>query len=104
MNTTTINLKIDTALKHDATKIADELGMSLGTLIKVLLKQTIRKQGIQLDTREDIYPPERMTPQMEQLIAEFDEQLHRGTLKTVSHEEFMRGFPVHKDHARDAAS
>ncbi len=89
MNTTTINLKIDTALKDEAAGVADELGMSLGTLIKVLLKQTVRKKGLQVDLYEERYPAERMTPEMERVIGEVDDEIRNGTLETLSHEEFI---------------
>lgn len=102
---TTINVKIDTTLKQDASKIADELGMSLGTLIKVLLKQTIRKKGIHLDIHDDSYPAEQMTPAMEALIAEYDQPLRDGTIETISHEEFMDELRSHEqDRLRDTTA
>ena len=78
MNTTTINIKIDTKLKDEASALADEFGMSLGTMIKVLVRQTVRKKHLAIDTREEQFPPEQMTPQMEKIIAEVDADIRAG--------------------------
>lgn len=89
MNDVTTTIKFDRQLKADGQALAETLGMSFGTLVKVLLKQAVRKRGIQLDTREEIYPAEQMTPAMEQAIGEVETELQAGTLETVSHNEFL---------------
>lgn len=81
MSTATATIKIDDKLKNDAQALAEELGMSFGTLVKVLLKQAVRKKGIEIDTREELFPPEQMTPEMERIIGEFDAKMKAGTLE-----------------------
>ena len=48
---TTLSIKIENDLKKAAKKIADELGLSLSTLIKVLLKNTIKKGELYISTK-----------------------------------------------------
>lgn len=90
MSTTTINIKIDAELKELAAELAEEFGMSLGTMTKVLLKQAVRKKSISLDARTELFPPEQMTPEMARIIGEFEAERRAGTLETISHDEFMR--------------
>ena len=75
-------IKFDKTLKDDAQALADELGMSFSTLVKVLLKQAVRKKYVELDTREEQFPPERMTPEMMRLIADFERRRTGGILET----------------------
>ncbi len=81
MSTTTINIKIDDDLKDQAAALAEEFGMSLGTMAKALLKQAVRKKSISLDARTELFPPEQMTPEMERIIGEFDARMKAGTLE-----------------------
>lgn len=100
MNTTsTTTIKIDSKLKSEARALADELGMSFGTLVKVLLKQAVRKKGLTIDTVEERFSPEDMTPKMTKIIAEIERQRRAGTLETISHEEFMKELDamIHED-------
>ena len=46
MNTTIVNIKIDPITKAHAQKIADQLGFSLGSLIKAFLKQLVREKKV----------------------------------------------------------
>lgn len=48
---TTLSLKIENDLKKEAQKMADEIGVSLSSLIKMLLKNTIRSGKLDIDTR-----------------------------------------------------
>jgi len=52
MNTTSLHIKIDPAVKERAQKIADELGLSLSSVVKVLLKQFIRTKQLSISLRE----------------------------------------------------
>ncbi len=90
MSTTTVNIKIDQQLKDDASALAEEFGMSFGTMVKVLLRQTVRKKHLEIDTREEQFPPEQMTPQMEKIIAEVDADIRAGrTEGPFTPEEFI---------------
>ncbi len=90
MSTATATIKIDDKLKNDAQALAEELGMSFGTLVKVLLKQAVRKKGIRVDTREELYPSEAMTPEMERAIAEVDADIRAGrTQGPFTPDEFL---------------
>ncbi len=48
MNTAVINIKTTPETKREAQRVADELGLSLSTLVNALLKQVVRTQGITL--------------------------------------------------------
>lgn len=48
---TTLTLKIENDLKKSAQKMAADFGISLSALIKMLLKDTIRKGKIDIATR-----------------------------------------------------
>jgi addiction module RelB/DinJ family antitoxin len=52
MNTTSLHIKIEPAVKERAQKIADELGLSLSSVVKVLLKQFIRTKQLSVGLRE----------------------------------------------------
>jgi addiction module RelB/DinJ family antitoxin len=53
MNTAIINIKTTPETKKEAQKVADELGLSLSTLINALLKQVVRTQSITLSTTNE---------------------------------------------------
>ena len=46
MNTTSIHIKIESGIKVQAQKIAEELGFSLSAVMKALLKQFIRAKHL----------------------------------------------------------
>ena len=48
---TTLSLKIENDLKKEAQKIANEVGVSLSSLIKMLLKNTVRSGKLYIDTK-----------------------------------------------------
>src|SRR5579864_9394410 len=53
MNTAIINIKTTPETKKEAQKVADELGLSLSTLVNALLKQVVRTQSISLSTTNE---------------------------------------------------
>lgn len=53
MNTAVINLKIDVKTKKEAQKIAEELGVSLSSIIKSQLRQLVRTKKAILSTEEE---------------------------------------------------
>lgn len=52
MNTTSLHIKIESSVKDQAQKIADELGLSLSATVKVLLKQLIRTRRLSVGITE----------------------------------------------------
>lgn len=52
MNTTSLHIQIDPAVKQQAQKIADELGLSLSSVVKALLKQFIRTKSLFVCVKE----------------------------------------------------
>ena len=48
---TTLSLKIENSLKESAQEVADEIGVSLSSLIKMLLKETVRSGKIDINTK-----------------------------------------------------
>jgi addiction module RelB/DinJ family antitoxin len=52
MNTTSVHIKIEPAIKEQAQKTADELGLSLSAVMKALLKQFIRTKRLSVGISE----------------------------------------------------
>ncbi len=48
---TTLSIKIDEDLKKQAQKLADEVGVSLSSMIKMLLKNTVRTGKLDIETK-----------------------------------------------------
>ena len=48
---TNLSIKIENDLKGEAQKFADELGISLSSLIKMLLKNVVRTGRLDIETR-----------------------------------------------------
>lgn len=53
MNTTIVNVKIDVATKKEAQKVAEELGLSLGSLVRGYLKHLIKTKRVEFDLSEE---------------------------------------------------
>jgi addiction module RelB/DinJ family antitoxin len=52
MNTTSLHIKIEPAIKEQAQKTANDLGLSLSAVMKALLKQFIRTKRLSVSTRD----------------------------------------------------
>ncbi|HVA97100.1 MAG TPA: type II toxin-antitoxin system RelB/DinJ family antitoxin [Candidatus Acidoferrales bacterium] len=52
MNTTSLHIELEPSVKKQAQKTADELGLSLNAVIKVLLKQFIRTKDLTVNNSE----------------------------------------------------
>jgi len=52
MNTTSLHMKIEPAIKKQAQETADELGLSLSAVVKALLKQFIRTKRLSVGVNE----------------------------------------------------
>jgi addiction module RelB/DinJ family antitoxin len=64
MNTTSLHIQIEPAIKQQAKKTADELGLSLSAVTKALLKQFIRTK--QLSVGLDETPNARLVRDLKQ--------------------------------------
>lgn len=52
MNTTSLHIKIESSVKEQAQKTANELGLSLSATVKALLKQFIRTKQLSVGIQE----------------------------------------------------
>jgi addiction module RelB/DinJ family antitoxin len=52
MSTTSLHIQIEPAIKQQAQKTASELGLSLSSVVKALLKQFIRTRGLSVGLPE----------------------------------------------------
>lgn len=53
MNTAVVNVKVNTAVKKEAQRVAEEMGLSLSAVINGFLKQLIRTKTITFSTEEE---------------------------------------------------
>ena len=54
MNTPSLHIRIEPVIKQQAQKTADELGLSLSSVVKALLKQFIRTKRLSVGITEEI--------------------------------------------------
>ena len=52
MNTTSLHIKIESSIKKQAQRTADELGLTLSATVKALLKQFIRTKQLSVGVNE----------------------------------------------------
>lgn len=71
---TVISLRIDKSVKESAQEVADSLGIKLGTLINVLLRQVATTRRVEL------YAPETMSPKLEGLISQIEQEVKSGKI------------------------
>jgi addiction module RelB/DinJ family antitoxin len=57
MNTTFLHVQIERVVKQQAQKTADELGLTLSAVVKVLLKQFIRTRQLSVGVKESVEIP-----------------------------------------------
>ena len=69
---TQVNLKIDTNIKKRAQKRAEELGLSLSSVVNATLGQFARTGELELSTAP------KMTPQLEDLVKEARAEYNSG--------------------------
>lgn len=53
MKTSIINIKVDEKEKHEAQKLAKDLGFSLSSVMKAYLKDFLRKKRVEVGLREE---------------------------------------------------
>ncbi len=71
---TVISVKLDKDIKESAQEVAKSAGLTLSTLISAYLRQVVATRRIEL------YAPEAMTPNLENLIAEVEAELKSGKI------------------------
>ena len=76
MNTTSLHIKIESDVKKQAQKTADELGLSLSAVTKALLKQFIRTRRLSVEVGE------KPNAYLRESLKQSDEDLKAG--RTVS--------------------
>lgn len=64
MNTAVVNVKVNPKVKRESQKIAEQLGLSLSSLINGYLKQLIRTRKVSFDLSEE--PTEYMLQSLKQ--------------------------------------
>lgn len=69
---TVISVKVDEDVKESAQAIAKSMGISLSSLVNSYLRQ------VSATRRVELYAPEEMTPQLEQLVAEVEKERSAG--------------------------
>ncbi len=69
---TQVNLKIDSLVKKQAQKMAEELGLSLSSVVNATLKQFARTGELELSSAP------RITPQLEELVLEARRDYEEG--------------------------
>ena len=69
-----ITIKTDAATKKAAQELAKELGLTLNSLVNSYLKQVIVTRHVEL------YAPEIMTPKLEKLLKDAEEEINRGEI------------------------
>lgn len=52
--TDTLSVRVDAKLKKDASKLADKLGVSMGTIFTVYLKQFLREKRLVIEEYDDL--------------------------------------------------
>ena len=82
---TLINVKTEKSLKKAAHEVADEIGISLGTLINIFLKQFVRTKEVNFSAS---YKP---TPYLMKEIAKAEKEYAGGKLpKAASVKELVK--------------
>jgi len=75
MNTTSLHIKIEPDIKKQAQKTADDLGLSLSAVTKVLLKQFIRTKRLSVGVRD---MPEIPNARTRQVLKQAEEDIKAG--------------------------
>ena len=71
MMKTVINIKTDRDVKRGAQKVAEELGLSLSTVINAYLRQFVRNKEIHLSTAP------HMSPELEEFLGHVEEDIRK---------------------------
>ena len=75
MNTTSLHIQIEPAIKQEAQKTASELGLSLSSVVKALLKQFIRTKHLDVGIKER---PEIPNSYFRKVLKQSEEDIKEG--------------------------
>jgi addiction module RelB/DinJ family antitoxin len=75
MNIASLHIKIEPAIKEQARKTAEELGLSLSAVMNVLLKQFIRSKHLSVGVRD---MPEIPNVRTRQVLKQAEEDMKAG--------------------------
>jgi addiction module RelB/DinJ family antitoxin len=75
MNTTSLHIQIEPAIKHQAQKTAGELGLSLSSVVKALLTQFIRTKRLSVGIEER---PEVPNAYLSKVLKQSEEDIKAG--------------------------
>lgn len=81
MNSTIVNIKTDPAVKTEAKKIADKLGLTLSGVINAYLKQFIRNKTVYFSLKEE------PTPYLLSAIKEAKQDIKKGKVHSFDNVE-----------------
>lgn len=79
MNTTSLHIQIEPVIKQEAQKTASELGLSLSSVVKALLKQFIRTKQLSVSIKER---PEIPNEYLRKSLKQSEEDIKAG--RTIS--------------------
>lgn len=71
---TVISVKVDDDVKTSAQEVAKSAGLTLSALVNAYLRQVSATRRIEL------YAPEQMTPKLENLIKQVEQELEDGAI------------------------
>jgi addiction module RelB/DinJ family antitoxin len=77
MNTTSLHIQIEPVIKQQAQKTADELGLSLSSVVKALLKQFIRTKSLAVSIK---YRPEIPNEYLRKSLKQSEEDIKAGRI------------------------
>lgn len=75
MNKVVVNVKVDPETKKAAQALANDLGLTLSSLINVQLKQLVNHRRLVLDAP---YPEQPMSPKLEAELEQVYKEIERG--------------------------
>jgi addiction module RelB/DinJ family antitoxin len=81
MNTTSLHIKIEPAIKEQAQRTAEELGLSLSAVMKALLKQFIRSKRLSVGARN---MPEIPNARTRQVLQQAEEDMRAGRVTSFA--------------------
>ncbi len=76
---TILNIKTDKKLKAEAKKVADDMGITLTTVVNSMLRQFVREKEITFSAK--VYEP---TPFLIRALKAADKEFRTGKVKTFS--------------------
>jgi addiction module RelB/DinJ family antitoxin len=100
MNTTSLHIKIEPAIKEQAQKTAEELGLSLSAVTKALLKQFIRTKQLTVGRMER---PEIPNAYLRKVLDESEKETGEGGIVFKDSKEALSYIDSLIEHDRQKA-